>query len=148
MISLSLGGSTLQKYVDNAAVSFDFAHQIVRQAIDEAAQRGVKAVVTVADPSLLLVAFGKADGATPHSVETSRRKAFTAASTRKATGWMDASFAVEAPLATNTLLTNIRGGVPITLDGAHAGGIGVAGGTPTQDAEIAAAIVDKLALDS
>jgi len=138
----------MHKYVETATVSFDFAHQIVREAIDEAARQGVKAVVTVSDPSLLLVAFGKADGATPHSVETSRRKAFTAASTRKATGWMDASFAVEASIATNSILTNIRGGVPITIDGVHVGGMGVAGGTPQQDAEIAAAVVERLALGS
>lgn len=138
----------MQKSIESTVVSFDFAHEIVREAIDEAARRGVKAVVTVADPGLLLVAFGKADGATPHSVETSRRKAFTAASTRKATGWMDASFAVEAPLATNTILTNIRGGVPITLSGAHAGGVGVAGGTPDQDAEIAAAVAERLGFSS
>ena len=138
----------MRKYLESASISFDFAHQIVREAIDEAAHRGVNAVVTVADPSLVLVAFGKADGATPHSVETSRRKAFTAASTRKETGWMDAGFAVEAPLATNTMLTNIRGGSPITLDGLHVGGLGVAGGTPAQDAEIAVAIIERLGLAS
>jgi glc operon protein GlcG len=138
----------MRKYLESASISFEFAHEIVREAIDEAAHRGVNAVVTVTDPSLILVAFGKADGATPHSVETSRRKALTAASTRKATGWMDASFAVEAPLATNTILTNIRGGSPLTLDGLHVGGLGVAGGTPEQDGEIAAAVIERLGLAS
>ena len=138
----------MRKYVESATISFDFAHQIVREVIDEAALRGVRAVVTIADPSLVSVAFGKADGATPHSVETSRRKAFTAASTRKATGWMDAAFAIEAPLATNTILTNIRGGAPLTLDGLHVGGLGVAGGTPAQDEEIAIAVIERLGLAS
>lgn len=134
--------------IDTPAISFASAHELVRIAIEEAARQGVRAVVTVADPSLLLVAFGKADGATPHSVETSRRKAFTSASTRRPTGGMSPSFAVEAPLATNTILTNILGGVPVQVDGRHLGGLGVAGGAPEQDAAIAAAVLAAVGADA
>ena len=135
-------------YFEVPTITFEAAHDIVKVAIDEGAKRGVKAVATVMDPSLLPVAFGKADGATPHSVETSRRKASTAASTRRPTGWMKPDFAVEAPLATNTLLTNILGGVPLFFDGKHVGGLGVAGGSPEQDAEIAAAVLAAIGADT
>jgi len=127
--------------IETTAISFATAHELVGLAIEEGARQGVRVVATVADPSLLLVAFGKADGATPHSVETSRRKALTAASTRRPTGWMSASFAVEAPIATGSLLTNILGGVPIRVGGRHLGGLGIAGGAPEQDAAIAAAVL-------
>jgi len=138
----------MSKYIETPAITFEAAHDIVKVAIDEAAKQGVKAVVTIIDPSLLLVAMGKADGATPHSVETSRRKASTAASTRRATGWMKPDFAIEAPIATNTILTNILGGVPLKFDGKHIGGLGVAGGTPAQDAEIAAAVLAAIGADA
>jgi len=138
----------MSNYIENPTITFAAAHDIVKVAIDEAAKQGVKAVVTIIDPSLLLVAMGKADGATPHSVETSKRKASTAASTRKATGWMKPDFAIEAPIATNTILTNILGGVPLKFDGKHIGGLGVAGGTPAQDAEIAAAVLVAIGADA
>lgn len=138
----------MTKVIHIPSISFDAAHKLVRLAIDEADRHGVKAVVTVVDPSLQLVAMGRADGATPHSVETSRRKANTSASTRRATGWMSAEFAVEAPLATNTILTNILGGVPIVFDGMHVAGLGVAGGTPAQDADIATAVLSLISQES
>jgi uncharacterized protein GlcG (DUF336 family) len=103
--------------------------------------------VTVVDPSMTMVAFGKADGATPHSVETSRRKANTAASTRRATGWMSDTFGVQLPLATGGALTNILGGSPLQFGGVHTGGLGVAGGTPDQDAAITAATLAAIGAD-
>jgi uncharacterized protein GlcG (DUF336 family) len=88
---------------------------------------------------MTLVAFAKADRATPHSVDSSRRKANSAASTRRATGWMGEDLALPLALATDLKLTNILGGSPLAFDGALAGAIGVAGGSPDQDAQIAAA---------
>ena len=95
-------------YLQTPVITFHAAHDIVRIAIEQAEARGVRAVATIVDPSLLQVAMGKADGATPHSVETSRRKAATAASTRKPTGWMTKEFAVEVAIATNTPIVDCR----------------------------------------
>jgi uncharacterized protein GlcG (DUF336 family) len=131
-----------------AHITVDTALELVRSAIDIGKDAGVRAVVTVVDPSLGQVAFGRADGATPHSVETSRRKAVTAASTRRASGWMAGDFATQAPLGTGMLLTNIAGGIPIAFEGAVVGGLGVAGGTPDQDAEIARAVLAAAGADA
>lgn len=133
--------------IRSTSITFASAHHLIAVAIEEGALQGVKVVAAVADPGLGLVAFGRADGATPHSAETSRRKAITAASTRKPTGWMSPSFAIEAPLATGTMLTNIQGGVPISIGGEHVGGLGIAGGTPAQDAAIAAAVLAAVGAD-
>jgi uncharacterized protein GlcG (DUF336 family) len=116
-------------------------------AIEEAERLGIRAIVSVADPAMSIVALGRADGATPHSVETSRRKAITSASTRRVTGWMDGAFAITLPLGTGTLLTNVRGGVPIAFGGIHVGGLGVAGGAPEQDEQIAIATLAVLGAD-
>ncbi|WP_294563906.1 heme-binding protein [uncultured Arthrobacter sp.] len=138
----------MENYRVTASITYEAAQNAVRVAIDEAARTGIAVVVTVVDPTMVPVAFGRADGATPHSVETSRRKANTAASTRRRTGWMQDSFAVELPLGTGGLLTNIRGGSPLKFGGTLVGGIGVAGGTPDQDAAIAAATLAAIGADA
>lgn len=131
-------------YVESVTVSYDAAARAVSLAVEEGQKRGVLVSVTVVDPTMGLVAFGRADGSMPHSVETSRRKANTAASSRRPSGWMQGEFATALPMGTANLLTNIRGGFPLTLDGKHLGGLGIAGGTPDQDAEIGQAVLDAL----
>ncbi|MEW9870905.1 heme-binding protein [Arthrobacter sp. HS15c] len=134
----------MQNYIESFSVSYPAAARAVSLAIEEGAKRGVAVAVTVVDPTMGLIAFGRADGSMPHSVETSRRKANTAASSRRPTGWMQGDFALTLPMGTDNLLTNIRGGFPVVLNGKHVGGLGVAGGTPDQDAEIGLAVLDML----
>ena len=132
------------KYIDVPTVSYELAAEIVSVAIAEGQKIGVPVSIAVVDPGLNLVAFGKADGATTHSIETSRRKANTAASTKKETGWMDGSLEIKLPLGANNLLTNIPGGHPISIDGKFVGGFGIAGGTIEQDAQVAEAVKGKI----
>lgn len=134
----------MKSYVETVSVSHEAALKAVGIAIEEGAKVGIPVAVTVVDPAMALVAFGRADGTMPHSVETSRRKANTAASSRRPSGWMQGDFAVALPMGTGNLLTNIRGGFPLVVDGRHLGGLGVAGGTPDQDVEIALATLSVL----
>jgi glc operon protein GlcG len=127
-----------------SVVSVDTALSTIGHAITEGASLGVSISVAVVDPSMNLVAFAKADGATPHSVYSSRAKANTAASTRRPTGSMNDDLALALPLATNLKLTNITGGSPLTVDGTVIGAIGIAGGTPAQDAQIAGAVASAI----
>ena len=124
------------KYHNVSNISIDIALEAVKQGLKIAKKMGVMASITVVDRSMNLVAFGKADGATPHSIETSRKKANTSASTGKDTGWMQGDLAISLPKAVDKL-TNIPGGFPIKFSGKLVGGIGVAGGTVAQDSEIA-----------
>lgn len=130
-----------------SVITTEAALQAVNVALSEAAKLGVKISVAVVNPDLSLVAFARGDGATPHSVETSRRKANTAASTGRPTGWMNSDLAVTLPMGTGNLLTNIPGGVPLKFDGVLAGGMGIAGGTVEQDAAVAAAALKELSAD-
>lgn len=120
----------------------------IKAAFAEAEKVGIKISVTIVDSSLNLVAFSRGDGATPHSSETSRRKANTAASTGKATGWMSSDLAITLPLASNNLLTNVPGGVPFRFEGILVGGLGIAGGTVEQDSQIAQATLTAIGADS
>ncbi|MDQ0466233.1 uncharacterized protein GlcG (DUF336 family) [Caulobacter ginsengisoli] len=117
-------------------------------ALTEGANAQVRVSVAIVDPGMNLLAFIKADGATAHSAETSRRKANTAASTGRATGWMPADLALTLPMAAGNLLTNIPGGIPLRFDGQLSGGLGIAGGTVEQDAAIAQAILKSIGADS
>jgi len=134
----------MQNYVESLSVSYAAAARAVVLALEEGERRGVLVAATVVDPMMGLVAFGRADGSMPHSVETSRRKANTAASSRRPSGWMQGDFALALPMGTDNLLTNIRGGFPLVFAGKHVGGLGVAGGTPDQDAEIGSAVLEAL----
>jgi glc operon protein GlcG len=125
----------------HTVVTIQTALDLLRHGVAEGAAQGVAVSVSVVDSSMNLVAFAKADGATPHSVDSSRRKANTAASTRRPTGWMGEDLALSLPLATDLKLTNITGGSPLVFDGTVAGAVGIAGGTPEQDAQIAEVIV-------
>lgn len=118
-------------------ITYATAARAVELAMQVGESIGVRAVVAVADPAMTLIAYGMSDGATPHSAETSRRKAATAASTRRRTALIPEAVAIALPLGTGGLLTTIDGGFPIFFGEEHAGGLGVAGGTPAQDAEIA-----------
>lgn len=127
-----------------AAITYETAARAVAIAMEVGESHGVKTVVAVADPSMTLVAYGMTDGATPHSAETSRRKAATSASTRRRTGMIPEALSITLPLATGGSLTTVDGGVPIFFDDVHVGGLGVAGGTPAQDAEIALETLQRL----
>lgn len=138
----------MSTYIETANVNLETALRAVQLGIEEGAKRGIAVIVTVSDSAMSPVAYGRADGSTPHSIETSRRKAATSASTRKATGYMQGELATALPLGTGQILTNIRGGVPLVFAGRHVGGLGIAGGLPDQDAEIALAVVERLGADT
>lgn len=131
-----------------SAVAYETAARAVAAGLQIAERHGVRAVISVTDPAMALVAFGRADGSTPHSVETSRRKSNTAASTRKPTAAMLPELDVALEHGSGGLLTSIKGGVPLAFRGVHVGGIGVAGGRPDQDAEIASELLAELRADT
>lgn len=134
----------MSTHITQSVVSYATAAEAVRLTIEEGHRQGLNLCAAVVDPSLGLVAYGRADGLTPHSVETSRRKANTAASTRKPSAAVPAEIAEAMEHGTDHLLTRIPGGVPLVFDGVHVGGLGVAGGPPTQDAQVAAAVLEAL----
>src|SRR5690606_5071432 len=137
----------MKQHLDTIAVSHEFALHVCQVVIEEGAKAGIPVAVTIADPGMAVVAYVRADGTTPHSAQTSHRKARTAASTRRPTGWMAGELATALPLGTGGDLTNIAGGVPLQFDGRHLGGLGIAGGPPPKDAEIAREVLVRIGAD-
>ncbi|TCT11932.1 uncharacterized protein GlcG (DUF336 family) [Tepidamorphus gemmatus] len=100
---------------------------------------GVPQCIAVVDASGVLLAFVRMDGARFLSNESAIAKATSAASTRMPTSRLPVDMEVKLALATGGRLTNLKGGVPIIVEGECIGGIGVGSGTGSQDLEVARA---------
>ena len=107
------------------------AQQLSHAALAACQAKGKQIVVTVLDRGGNTVSVQRADGVGPHNTEASRRKAYTALSTKTDTQLL-ASNARSNPDAANltTLpeLLLLGGGLPLTAKGNIVGAIGVAGG--------------------
>ncbi len=111
------------------ALSVDAAKAVIKQCEND----GFKVSVAIVDQAGLLKVQLKADGAGPHTLDSSRRKAYTANSMRGPTQKY-AELIISSPdlhslarMNENILL--LGGGFPIKIDGEIVGGIGV-GGAP------------------
>ncbi|MBD2731537.1 heme-binding protein [Nostoc sp. FACHB-892] len=125
-------------------ITVDTALAAIKAGLKESQNLGADVSIAVYNSLLTLVAFAHGDGAPPHSVETSKRKAQTAASIRRPTGNFADHLTVALPLASGNLLTNLGGGLPIRFGGVHVGAIGVGGGTVEQDIAIAKAALSAI----
>src|SRR6202167_2208781 len=103
-------------------ITVSAALDLIHAAIAEGDRIGVPVSACVVDTSMSLVACARSDGATPHSADTSRAMATTAASPRGPPGGMGEVLALPLAGRSSGRLANIRGGAPIRLDDAHAGG--------------------------
>lgn len=104
------------------------------QASLEACKRdGYRVSVSVVDRAGVLRAMGRADGAGPHTVESSRKKAYTASSVRRPTSELAELIAKMPALQSlrdmNPEILILGGGLPIEIGGEVVGAIGV-GGAP------------------
>jgi len=115
------------------------ALRMVRAAVVKAVETEVPQCIAVVDDGGNLLAFVRMDGAKFLSIESSIRKAVTAASGRAATGGIGADVEMKLAHATSGRLVNLKGGLPVVVEGIVVGGIGVGSGTGEQDLEVARA---------
>ncbi|WP_069861948.1 GlcG/HbpS family heme-binding protein [Streptomyces malaysiensis] len=125
------------------------AEALVQAARAAAEAAGVTAAISVVDAGGHLLAFRRDDRAVLIAGETSTRKAFTALQLDAPTA--DLVEAVQPggvfhtlPTALDRPLLFLAGGVPVHRDGRPIGAIGVGGGAPEQDHEIATTAVATL----
>ena len=109
------------------------ANKAIQAALDACKKDGYRVSVSVVDRAGVLRAMGRADGAGPHTVESSRKKAYTAASLRRPTSEL-ADLITKVPTLQalrdiNGEVLIVGGGLPIDIGGEVVGGIGV-GGAP------------------
>ncbi len=117
---------------------------VLQGAIAKAEAMQVPQCIAVVDTGGNLLAFIRMDGAKILSQLSATQKAITAASSRVNTGGVPADVETKLALATGGLLTNLKGGLPIVIDGQLVGAVGVGSGTGDQDVEVGMAGIAAL----
>ena len=112
-------------------LSLAAAQKLSAAAMAACKAKGKSIVVTVLDRGGNTVSVQRADGVGPHNTEASRRKAYTALSTKTDTQLLASNARANLDAANLTTLPELLllgGGLPLTAKGQIVGAIGVAGG--------------------
>ena len=123
-----------------SVLPLSLASKAMQASLDACKIDGYKVSASVVDRSGVLRAMVRADGAGPHTVDSSRKKAYTAASLRRPTTELaeliDKGSTLQALRDMNDQVLMLGGGFPIEIGGEIVGGIGVSGapGTHLDDA--------------
>jgi uncharacterized protein GlcG (DUF336 family) len=123
------------------------ARLLISAARIKADEIGVPMCIAITDEGGNLIAFERMDGGKVTSSTIAIDKAFTAAGAKKATheyGEVSQpgkpAYGIAAAIGGRLMV--VGGGLPVIVDGAVVGGIGVSSGTPAQDQEVAQAGID------
>jgi glc operon protein GlcG len=131
-------------YLPHLKLTHDGALKMLRAGIAKAVEMKQPQCITITDDGGHLLAFVRMDGAKVLSIDSSRKKAMTAASARTPSGQTNVANEIKLALATEGKLTNLLGGLPVVVEGHVIGAIGVGSGTGEQDLEVAKAMVAAL----
>ncbi|MGP5099839.1 GlcG/HbpS family heme-binding protein, partial [Brachybacterium alimentarium] len=128
--------------MSHPTITLETASRIIDAGQEKALDLGLNAVFAVLDAGANLVAFERMDGAWLASNDLALAKSRTSVMFEAPSEALNAPLQLGEPVAhfdhTNGGLLLMGGGVPITDDtGRLLGALGVSGGTPEQDAEIA-----------
>jgi glc operon protein GlcG len=130
-----------------ANITLEQAKTVLAAAEAEAVKQNLNVAIAIVDTAGNLVAYVKRDDTQLGSVNVSQGKARSAALFKRATkAFQDNVAAGGEGLRVMTLegVVAAEGGVPLTVNGAIVGAIGISGGTSAQDGGIAAAGVAAL----
>ena len=128
----------------HSRLTHEGALALLQAAIRKAMDMKQPQCIAIVDDGCNLLAFLRMDGAKVLSTQSATHKAMTAASSRIPTGRLDADVETKLGLATGGKVTNLKGGLPIIVNGHVIGGIGVGSGTGEQDREVANAALAAL----
>jgi uncharacterized protein GlcG (DUF336 family) len=116
-----------------AVLPMSMAGKAIQASLDACKKDGYRVSVSVVDRAGVLRAMTRADGAGPHTIDSSRKKAYTAASLRRPTTELAELInqvpTLQALREMNNDVLFLGGGLPIEIGGEIVGGIGV-GGAP------------------
>lgn len=119
--------------------------RILNAAIAEAQNQGWAVAISVTDEGGHLLGMTRLDGCAPIGAYIAVEKAPSAAIGRRETkGYEDMVNGGRTAFVSAPLLTSLEGGVPVLLDGAVIGAVGVSGVKAEQDAQVAKAGVAAL----
>jgi uncharacterized protein GlcG (DUF336 family) len=142
---MSHNNSQLPRY--GQPITLDQARKISAAAQQEAVRNNWLMVVAVMDPGGHLVLLERMDHAQFGSVQVAQDKARSAAAFRRPTKAFHDMVAAGGEGLRMLVMSGavpIDGGIPIIVDGAVIGSIGISGGTSAQDGQVAQAGLEAL----
>jgi glc operon protein GlcG len=113
------------------------AQTVLQAAKESAQQRNAPSAIAVVDPAGDLLAFQRMDGVRPASADLAIEKARTAARLQRPTAEIEDNINQGRTAFVTAGVLVLRGGMPIRVNGAVVGAVGVAGLSKEIDAEIA-----------
>jgi glc operon protein GlcG len=132
----------------STTLSADEARRVLDAALAQAQRLKVSVAVVVVDAGGHPTTLARMDGATFLSTTIATNKAITAAGTGMPTHefgeFLASDPALLAGMSSQPTICILPGGVPITIDGVIAGGIGVAAAPAAAEQQIARAGADAL----
>jgi uncharacterized protein GlcG (DUF336 family) len=134
-----------------SVLPLSLASKAIQASLDVCNKDGYRVSVSVVDRAGVLRAMVRADGAGPHTVDSSRKKAYTAVSLRRPTTELAELInrvpTLQALRDMNDQVLMLGGGLPIEIGGEIVGGIGV-GGAPGAHLDDACAQAGLDAIDA
>jgi len=130
---MAAGPALADELPKESVLPLGVANKAIHAALESCKKDGYRVSVSVVDRSGVLRAMGRSDGAASHTVDSSRKKAYTAAGMRRPTTEL-ADLIMKVPTLQalrdiNGDMLILGGGLPIEIGGEIVGGIGV-GGAP------------------
>lgn len=120
-----------QGLVTQKSLSADMTQAIIQGVIEKCRADGFRVSVTVVNADGLLKGYLRDDGAAPHTIDLSRKKAYTAVTQRRATTETAKAYAT-GYVPNITDIVGLGGGVPIKVGNEVIAAVGVSG-APSAD---------------
>lgn len=126
-MAASSGSAFGQQILTQKVLSLDLAQMIARAAVDKCRENSYHPTVTVVDTAGLVKITIRDDGASPQTLDVSRRKAFTAMIYRRKSLETVKNYRANPPWPGVEGTIPLGGGVPIFAGKDIVGGLGVSG---------------------
>lgn len=127
------GSFAAQELPRETTLPLSLAAQAAAAAVERCKRDGYQVSAAVVDRAGVVKALMRGDGAGPHTTDSSRKKAYTAASLRRPTSELAELIAtrpaIQALRDMNDQILVLGGGLPVEIGGEVVGAIGV-GGAP------------------
>lgn len=133
-------------YVPTHRLTHEATMKMLAAGIAKADEIGVKIALAVCNQSCEIIGYLVMDGARHFAGRTTTKKAKTAASQREATGYAEESRVLSMQIRMDGEFTNVRGGLPIVVNGEVIGGVGAGGASQDEDVIVATAALAALQL--
>lgn len=143
---LALGAFPLRaQLVNKTSVSLELAKKIAAKAEAEAAAKKWTVVVAIVDDGDNHVYLSRMDGTQLGSIDVAQAKARTALKFKRPTkAFEDAVASGRNAILSLPDALLVEGGVPLVVNGAYVGALGISGMKSSEDGEIAAAALTVL----